>query len=174
VLKLGDVQHNAFQKLISQHHKLTETLGSLRNEAGPVSHGKEGFILRLSSYHRRAAVLSADAIVAFLHHAYLETELDLARTREPYEQFQRFHVSIDRHASVAAEVDDDGYVTLTVRLPNGEEFPVVVEPSRLLFHLDRTAYVEALRAGQEADGHLPDVFDVVLPPSLAAQEGGTP
>src|SRR4029078_13282057 len=64
VLKLGDVRHNAFQKLISQHHKLTESLASLRNEAGPVSHGKDGFIARLSSYHRRAAVLSADAIVA--------------------------------------------------------------------------------------------------------------
>jgi hypothetical protein len=44
VLKLGDIRNAAFQKLVSQHHKLTETLGSLRNNAGPVSHGKDGFI----------------------------------------------------------------------------------------------------------------------------------
>ena len=53
-LKLGDVRNNAFQKLVSQHHKLTETLGTLRNGAGPVSHGRDGFIARLSVYHRRS------------------------------------------------------------------------------------------------------------------------
>jgi len=38
-LKLSDVRNAAFQKLVSQHHKLTTTLGDLRNDAGPVSHG---------------------------------------------------------------------------------------------------------------------------------------
>jgi Abortive infection C-terminus len=80
VLKLGDNRNTAFLKLVSQHHKLTETLGGLRNNAGPVSHGKDGFIERLSSYHRRAAVLSADAIVAFLHQSYIEATANLART----------------------------------------------------------------------------------------------
>ena len=87
-LKLGDVRNSAFQKLVSQHHKLTETLGTLRNGAGPVSHGRDGFINRLSVYHRRAAVLSADAIVAFLHPAYIESDINLAKTREPYERLR--------------------------------------------------------------------------------------
>ena len=55
ILKLGDIRDNAFQKMISQHRKLTTTLGNLRTAAGPASHGKDGFIARLSSYHRRAA-----------------------------------------------------------------------------------------------------------------------
>src|SRR5690242_16709714 len=56
VLKLGDdVRDSAFQKLVSQHHKLTTSLGDLRNDAGTASHGRQGFIARLSTYHRRAA-----------------------------------------------------------------------------------------------------------------------
>ena len=77
------MRNAAFQKLISQHHKLTTTLGDLRNDAGPVSHGKDGFIEKLSVYHRRAAVLSADAIVAFLHQAYRETELNFSAPENP-------------------------------------------------------------------------------------------
>jgi hypothetical protein len=150
VLKLGDIRHSAFQKLISQHHKLTETLGSLRNEAGPVSHGKDGFIERLSAYHQRAAVLSADAIVAFLHRAYLETEPNLARTREPYERFESFHDLIDEHVALVAEVNDDGLLQCAVMLPDGDELPLVVEPSRLLYHLDRSAYITALQAAKDA------------------------
>ena len=87
VLKLGENQNTKFLKLVSQHHKLTTALGDLRNDAGPVSHGRDGFLDRLSAHHRRSAVLSADAIVTFLHQAYLEAELDLVRPREPYERF---------------------------------------------------------------------------------------
>lgn len=147
VLKLGEVWHDAFQKLISQHHRLTETLGTLRNGAGPVSHGKDGFIARLSSHHRRAAVLSADAIVAFLHQAYREAELNLARTREPYERFGAQNELIDRWCPVtAAETDEGSGLEITITLPGDDTPPVVIEvsASQLLFHLDRPAYIEAL------------------------------
>lgn len=60
VLKLGDNQNTKFLKLVSQHHKLTTALGDLRNESGPVSHGRDGFLAKLSVHHRRSAVLSAD------------------------------------------------------------------------------------------------------------------
>lgn len=149
VLKLGEVRHDAFQKLISQHHRLTETLGALRNGAGPVSHGKDGFIARLSSHHRRAAVLSADAIVAFLHQAYREAELNLARTREPYERFVAQNELIDRWCPVtAAETDEGSGLEITITLPGDDTPPVVIEvsASQLLFHLDRPAYIEALNA----------------------------
>lgn len=150
-LKLGDPRDTAFQKLISQHHKLTETLGSLRNGAGPVSHGKEGFIARLSSYHRRAAVLSADAIVAFLHQAYLETELNLVSTREPYEKFEKQNALIDAWCSFAgANIDEDGLEVL-LRLP-GDKIPIGIRvtPSQLLFSLDRFIYSEALNEAATA------------------------
>ena len=156
-LKLSDVRNTAFQRLISQHHKLTTTLGDLRNDAGPVSHGKDGFIEKLSVYHRRAAVLSADAIVAFLHQAYRETELNLLRTREPYERFSVQNEVIDKWCGYrSAEIDADGSLSVTVALPSdapGEVGSMVIEatPSQLLFQLDRTAYIEALNAARSAE-----------------------
>ncbi len=159
-LKLGDNRHSAFQKMVSQHHKLTESLGALRNDAGPVSHGRDGFISRLSAYHRRAAVLSADAIVSFLHQAYLDADLNLAQTREPYERFAAWHEVIDRHIAVAAENGESDF-TLIFRLPEQEEIALTVEPSRLLFQLDRQAYIAAFEAAKEADAKmLPDVEDL--------------
>ncbi len=152
LLKLGDVRNSAFQKLVSQHHKLTQTLGSLRNGAGPVSHGKDGFIERLSAYHRRAAILSADAIVAFLHQAYLETELNLSRTREPYDRFAAQNAEIDAHCAFeAVEIDDTGLLAARIALPgDGEPLLIEASVSELLFQLDRPAYVEALNAALSA------------------------
>ncbi len=153
-LKLSDVRNAAFQKLVSQHHKLTTTLGDLRNDAGPVSHGKDGFIEKLSVYHRRAAVLSADAIVAFLHQAYRETELNLVRTREPYERFPVQNAVIDKWCGyTSAEIDDDGSLSVSVSLPSdppGDVGSLVIDasPSQFLFQLDRAAYIEALNAAR--------------------------
>lgn len=149
-LKLGDIRHNGFQKLVSQHRKLTDALGDLRNDAGTASHGREGFLQRLSVHHRRAAVLSADAIVTFLHQAYLEAELDLVRTREPYERFDHLHRMIDAQVSLQADVDEEGFLAVDVTLPSGDVLPLRVEASRLLYQLDRDAYVEALNAARGA------------------------
>jgi hypothetical protein len=151
-LKLGDVRHTAFRRLISEHHRLTTTLGDLRNDAGPVSHGKDGFIEKLSVYHRRAAVLSADAIVAFLHQAYRETELNLLRTREPYERFSVQNEMIDKWCSYKnAEVDDEGLLKIRVEFPGDESLEVQATPSEFLFQFDRAAYIEALNAARSAE-----------------------
>lgn len=149
-LKLGDNRDRSFQKLVSQHHKLTAALGDLRNESGAASHGREGFLSKLSVHHRRAAVLSADAIITFLHQAYLEAEIDLLRTREPYERLNHLHELIDANVSLRADVDEEGMLTVNVRLASGDEIPLTVEASRLLYQLDRTAYVEALNAARDA------------------------
>jgi hypothetical protein len=134
----------------------TKALGDLRNDAGPVSHGKDGFIEKLSVYHRRAAVLSADAIVAFLHQSYRETELNLLRTREPYERFADQNDLIDKWCGyTATEIDDDGLLSVTLALPGdapGDAGSLVIDatPSQFLFQLDRTAYIEALNAARSA------------------------
>lgn len=152
-LKLGDVRNSAFQKLVSQHHKLTTTLGNLRNDAGPVSHGRDGFIQKLSAYHRRAAVLSADAIVAFLHQAYLETELNLNRTREPYDRFEIQNALIDKWCSYGkTEIDDDGLLSISVAMPGDfSALTINVTLSQFLFQIDRPAYIEALNAARSAE-----------------------
>jgi len=152
-LKLGDVRNTAFKKLVSQHHKLTTALGDLRNDAGPVSHGRDGFIERLSAYHRRAAVLSADAIVAFLHQAYIETEPNLVQTREPYDRFPVQNAMIDKWCSyTAAEIDGDGLLSVAIALPNeAGNVEIDANPSELLFQLDRQAYIEALNAARSSE-----------------------
>jgi hypothetical protein len=147
-LKLGDVRDEKFKKLVSSHHKLAGALNELRNKAGPVSHGRDGFLERLSNHHRRSAVLSADAIVNFLHQAYLDAELDLVRTREPYERFRDFNQLIDAQVGLGTEVDDDGIQYLNFQLPGRDTLSLQVDVSRLLYLLDRDAYVEALNAAR--------------------------
>jgi hypothetical protein len=151
-LKLGDIRNAAFQRLISQHHRRTTTLGDLRNDAGPVSHGKDAFIEKLSVYHRRAAVLSADAIVAFLHQAYREIQLNLLRTREPYERFPAQNELIDKWCNyTVAEIDADGSLNVRVALPGDESLVFNPTPSEFLFQFDRTAYIKALNAAHSAE-----------------------
>ena len=149
-LELSGVRDSAFQKLISQHHKLTTTLGDLRNRVGTLSHGKDGFIAKLSMHHRRASLLAADAIVTFLHEAYLEREPDPVLTLEPYERFKQSNALIDSLAEVRSEFGSDGFLYVTVLLPGGEELPLTIEPSRLLYGVDREAYKEALSICREA------------------------
>ncbi|MEG5138661.1 MULTISPECIES: abortive infection family protein [unclassified Microcoleus] len=152
VLKLGEVRDSAFQKLISEHHNLTKALGALRDKAGTVSHGKEGFISKLSIHHRRAAILAADAIVTFLHEAYLDRELDPLLTLEPYDRFALSNEAIDKHTALVVDEDqENGFLSLIVLLPNGDEIPLSIEPSRLLFGIDRQAYKAALDACKDAE-----------------------
>lgn len=150
VLRLGDVRHRKFADLIKHHNGLAESLRVLRNDAGPLSHGKDGFIDVLTIYHHRAAVLAADAIVAFLHKAYLDVQLDPTRSREPWERFAEENALIDSHVGLSVDVDEDDAPTLRFWLPGGDELPLKVGVSRLLYQLDRDAYVEALNAARGA------------------------
>ena len=47
-------------------------LGDFPNRKGPASYDSDGYVTPPSFNHCRAAVLSADEIVAFQHHAYIE------------------------------------------------------------------------------------------------------
>lgn len=148
VLKLGENQNTKFLKLVSQHHKLTTALGDLRNESGPVSHGRDGFLAKLSVHHRRSAVLSADALVTFLHQAYLEAQRDPVSSREPWERFDAFNQLIDANVGLTLGENDDGEPELHVLLPGNEYLAINVPVSRLLYLLDRDAYIEALNAAR--------------------------
>jgi hypothetical protein len=161
VLELSEIRDEAFKKLISQHHKLTTTLGELRNKAGTVSHGKDGFITKLTMHHRRASLLAADAIVTFLHEAYLERNLDAALSKEPYERFEEMNGIIDQFAGLRAETDDDGVPHLFIVLPGPhprEEIELATPVSQILFETDREAYKLVFNACREAkSAALPDL-----------------
>ncbi|CAG0992996.1 hypothetical protein BURK2_02499 [Burkholderiales bacterium] len=148
VLKLGENQNTKFLKLVSQHHKLTTALGDLRNESGPVSHGRDGFLAKLSVHHRRSAVLSADALVMFLHQAYLEAQRDPVSSREPWERFDAFNQLIDANVGLTLGENYDGEPELHILLPGNEYLAINVPVSRLLYQLDRDAYIEALNAAR--------------------------
>ena len=149
-LKLGDVRDEKFKKLVSSHHKLADALNELRNKAGPASHGKDPYLERLAKHHRRTAVLAADAIVAFLHKAYLDAQLDPISSREPWGRFEEENALIDACVGLAIEAESGETPTLRFLLPGGDELPLKVEVSRLLYQLDRDAYVEALNAARGA------------------------
>jgi hypothetical protein len=136
--------------VISQHYNLTEALGRFRDLAGTISHGKEGLSKKLSVHHRRSALLAADAIVTFLHEVYLEHEPDPVRSFEPYERFEEANAIIDEFAKLRAELDEEGFIRAVVALPDGEEVPLAIEASRLLFGVDREAYKLALNACRQA------------------------
>lgn len=148
VLKLGENQNSKFLKLVSQHHKLTTALGDLRNESGPVSHGRDGFLAKLSVHHRRSAILSADALVTFLHQAYLEAQRDPVSSREPWERFEALNQLIDANIGLELVTDDEGNSELRVLLPGDEYLSLNIPVSRLLYLLDRDAYIEALNAAR--------------------------
>lgn len=149
-LKLGDIRDEKFKKLVSSHHKLADALNELRNKAGPASHGKDPYLERLAEHHRRTAVLAADAIVAFLHKAYLDAQLDPISSREPWERFAEENALIDAHVGLAVDAENGDSPTLRFLLPGGDELPINIEVSRLLYLLDRDAYVEALNAARGA------------------------
>jgi hypothetical protein len=152
-LELSEIRDDAFKKLISQHHKLTTTLGELRNKAGTVSHGKDGFITKLTIHHRRASLLAADAIVTFLHEAYLERNLDAVLSKEPYERFKATNEIIDEFAGLRAETDEDGVPHVFIVLPGTnprDEIELATAVSQILFETDREAYKLVLNACREA------------------------
>ncbi|WP_419903513.1 abortive infection family protein [Kiloniella sp.] len=150
-LELGEIRDRAFANLIREHNKLADALRVLRNEGGTESHGKDGFVAKLPTHHRRAAILAADAIITFLFEAYLEREPYPVLTLEPFERFSEGNALIDAHSSLVAEADEEGGLLVTVRRPNNEEIPLAISPAQLQFGVDREAYKLALNACREAE-----------------------
>ncbi len=160
LLAIVERRDDPFSKVVSQHYDLTEALGKFRDIAGTISHGKDGLSRKLSAHHRRSALLAADALVTFLHEAYLERTPDPLLTFEPYERFEASNVIIDELTALRADSDDDGFLQVVISLPGGEELALAIEPSRLLFGVDREAYKLALNACREARAAAPQEVEV--------------
>jgi hypothetical protein len=99
-------------------------------------------------------------VLGLLHQAYLEADLDLVQTREPHERFMAWHEVIDRQVAVSSvDGNGDGGITLIFRLPEAEEIPLTGEPSRLLFQLDRQAYIAAFEVAKQADASVSETLE---------------
>ncbi|MDL2410431.1 abortive infection family protein [Rhizobium calliandrae] len=150
LLGLGDIRDRAFINLVKGHNNVTEALRVLRNSSGTISHGKDGFLAKLSRHHQRSSILAADAIITFLHEAYLEIKLDLLNPVEPYERFTNINELIDSYVGFKSAKIEDELLNIVLKLPDAEEYNLSIEPSRLLFGIDRIAYKQAFEASEQA------------------------
>ena len=90
-----------------------------------------------------------------------EREPDPVLTLEPFERFAESNAIIDEHTAIVAEADEYGFLQARVLLPNNEEITLTVEPSRLLFGVDREAYKLAWNACRDAATSRPPVDEEV-------------
>jgi hypothetical protein len=147
-------------KVLSGFNKLADALSDMRNANGPIAHGKDAFLDALTADHARAFLHTGDAILGVLLHALDGKQPDLTVTREPYESFPHLNDKIDRAVIVSARIDENDdrqMVVFSVATgPREEAIELRVEPSRLLYGIDREAYVEVLRTAElalvEVDG----------------------
>lgn len=148
-------------KVLSGFNRLADAIGDMRNETGPVAHGKDGFLDAIAADHARAFLHAGDAILGTLLSAFEGKQPDLIATREPYESFPHLNERIDRAVAVEVRIDEDEdrpiVVFSVVTGPRGEAIELRAEPSRLLYGIDREAYVEVLKtadlavAGEQGD-----------------------
>lgn len=135
-------------KVLSGFNKLSDALSDMRNVNGPVAHGKDGFLDAITVEHVRAFLHVGDAILGVLLNALEGKEPNLKETREPYETFQQLNERIDRTVKVNVQIDDeDEWPTIVLSVATGsheEALDLRVEPSRLLYGVDRQAYIEVL------------------------------
>lgn len=137
-------------KVISAYNRLSDALNDCRNDVGPVAHGKDGFLDTLFSNQMRSYLLTGEALLGLIIAALEGTEPNLKYTREPYEAFTELHKRIDNSVSIEASVNDEDETAVfvlrvtTPGLPDGVELRL--EPSRLLYAIDRTAFIEVLAA----------------------------
>jgi len=138
-------------KVLSALNRVSDAITEMRNENGPVAHGKDGFLECVGSDSMRSYLLAADVVLGALLAALEGTQPDLMFTREPYETFSRLNTSIDESVCVQADVEleenDQNTIVISVQVLGADEpIELRIEPSRLLYQVDRGAYVEAVKA----------------------------
>lgn len=176
-------QPNNLNKVLSGFNRLSGALSEMRNENGPVAHGKDGFIDPVSNDHARAYLHVGDAILGVLLGAFEGKQPDLRVTREPYETFKHFHDQIDRSASMEVWVDEENDGPIAVfsiaARPHGETIELRLVPSLLLYGTDRQAYVELMQttvfvaAESELDSGIGDEVMVAPEPDDSIRDKAT-
>ena len=168
-------------KVLSGFNRLSDALREMRDDHGPVAHGKDGFLDSVSADHARAFLHTGDAILSVLLGALEGKQPDLSVTRQPYGSFPHLNDRIDRAASIEVRVDEDdgrpvAVFSVTTRT-RGEAIELRVEPSRLLYEVDREAYVEVLETAElvaaeaeEEDGEIEGEVAVPEPEGVPTDE----
>jgi Abortive infection C-terminus/Domain of unknown function (DUF3387) len=136
-------------KVLSGFNRLADALSEMRNDHGVVAHGKDAFLDGVATDHARAFLHAGDAVLSVLLNGMEGKEPNLIVTREPCERFPHLNGRIDHAVGVEARVDEDGdrpvLVFAVATGPMSEAIEIRVEPSRLLYGIDRSAYIEVLK-----------------------------
>jgi hypothetical protein len=152
-------------KLLSAHNRMADALSEMRNVNDPVAHGKDGFLDALTANEYRAFLITADTILALLLSAHDGKEPNLQYTREPYDRFSHLNDRIDRAVTLEATIEDgeeSQLLLLKVRgTDTGDEIEIRVPPSKILYALDRTAYVGFLLESPTQAAPEPQVAAIV-------------
>lgn len=153
-------------KVLSAYNRLADALSEMRNENGPIAHGKDGFLDNLTNNHMRAFLFIGDTLVGLLLSALEGKEPDLKFTREPYERFSHLHDRIDYSVVVETSIEDDEELPIiVVKMKAGklsDDVVLRIEPSRLLYNIDRTAYAELLSAVEIEQTEIPEREEIVV------------
>ena len=135
-------------KVLSGFNKLSDALGEMRNERGPVAHGRDGFLDAVSADHARAFLHVGDAILGVLLSALEGKQPDLQETREHYTSFMHLNNRIDRAVTMKVSIDQDADQPVAVFsfATRSIDSPITLRavPSELLYGVDRKIYVEVL------------------------------
>ena len=131
-------------KVLSGYNKIAEGISEMRNETGILAHGKDGFIETLEKEHLRSFLFAGNSILCLLLAALEGKEPDIRYTREPYERFSRFNSLIDDTVSTRVSIDEDQKLILVdfIHEKSDNIIPLILEPSRVLYSIDREAYIE--------------------------------
>lgn len=164
-------------KVLSGFNRLASALTEMRDENGPLAHGKDAFLDPLTADHARAFLHVGDALLGVLLNALEGKQPDLTVTREPYESFPHLNERIDRAVSVKARIDGDGERPMVVFSiatgPQDEAIELRVEPSRLLYGIDRSAYIEVLRTADLVVAEAEEPDDEEVESTASGAEGPT-
>jgi hypothetical protein len=168
-------------KVLSAFNKMSDALSEMRNENGRAAHGKDGFLDAIEVDHARSFLHIGDSIVGVLLNALEGKQPNLLVTREPYESFAHLCERIDRSVAVNSRVElEDDLPVLIVSLSIGnkpESIDLRIEPSRLLYGIDRTAFVGVLSDApetlEEEDNNEVEEEGLPIAEPLAAPEAGT-
>ena len=161
-------------RLLSGFNRLSDALTAVRNSEGYAAHGKDAYYAAIAVDHARAYLHAGDIMIGAILGAFEGMVPDLKHTRDPYEDFHRHNDRIDGAVSVQVDVESDTEPIVVLRVAAGPALDPIelrLEPSRILFGVDRDAYLEVLKA---VAGRVPDLAETEVVSSVAAPFGEGP
>ena len=129
------------RNMVSGMATAIQGIGELRNQHGPMGHGKDAYHCGAEDWQRTMAVKTAEAICVLIHESYRKLPAMDEHSRRPYRPDLDVHDVMDRQAEVEVN-EETGEIAI-----NG----VVVRPSQILWDYDRIGYIEHKRLAAEAE-----------------------